>query len=685
MYGLSIRCGDALAEQHGFLAPTIHVDRATQVDPTLCEPYVPAPVGHASAADASAASEASPFPPPADDEELLRENDELSSDAEDDATAAERQQVELAETPFLSGHPSMDLIAGSVSFLRFLNPAGVHGLRPPPLRSNLICLMGVPSYLNSSDLIRFVGGYARFARHMRLVRDASMPHRHLLLLQFASPATAERFRRDYHGRRFNSLEPEIALAVHVAHLSFHASRPSSPRPSPPLPSSPHPSSPHPSSPRPSSPRPSSPRGLQHRPLLAACVQLAPAGERAVLVQIELRGGGGREAEGGGEGKGGGEEAAGEGGARRRRAVDEAVAMARAGRRALLEPLLLGELLGHAVELPSCPVCLERLDPSVTGVFTIVCNHTFHCECLRRWADSSCPVCRHVQDDAVDASICEVCGASEEQWICLVCGHVGCGRYGCGAGVVHNEKTGHNFAMELGTQRVWDYAGDNYVHRLIQNKVDGKLVELPDPGQVAGSSAEAGREPSQMDAAALEMKQRGFEEQYEAVIHEYSMLLTGQLEVQREHFEERLAELEKRHKRQLWEQEQQLLEREQQLALKSAMVEREAKSLARQQQAASRDRKEHDFNKQLNEQLMRNQAELREQLQAAARREAELKANAAELEEQLRDMSFHFEAQLKILQEGDGAELSGGAVELAPETTPKAKGKRRARTSGGHSR
>ena len=32
-----------------------------------------------------------------------------------------------------------------------------------------------------------------------------------------------------------------------------------------------------------------------------------------------------------------------------------------------------------------------------------------------------------------------------------------------------------------------------------------------------------------------------------------MLLTGQLEVQREHFEERLAELEKRHKRQLWEQ------------------------------------------------------------------------------------------------------------------------------------
>jgi BRCA1-associated protein len=32
-------------------------------------------------------------------------------------------------------------------------------------------------------------------------------------------------------------------------------------------------------------------------------------------------------------------------------------------------------------------------------------------------------------------------------------------------------------MELGSSRVWDYAGDNYVHRLIQNKTDGKLIEV----------------------------------------------------------------------------------------------------------------------------------------------------------------------------------------------------------------
>ena len=32
-------------------------------------------------------------------------------------------------------------------------------------------------------------------------------------------------------------------------------------------------------------------------------------------------------------------------------------------------------------------------------------------------------------------------------------------------------------MQVGSNRVWDYVGDNFVHRLVQNKTDGKLVEL----------------------------------------------------------------------------------------------------------------------------------------------------------------------------------------------------------------
>ena len=34
-----------------------------------------------------------------------------------------------------------------------------------------------------------------------------------------------------------------------------------------------------------------------------------------------------------------------------------------------------------------------------------------------------------------------------------------------------------YAMQLGQSRVWDYVGDNYVHRLVQSKGDGKLVQV----------------------------------------------------------------------------------------------------------------------------------------------------------------------------------------------------------------
>lgn len=46
------------------------------------------------------------------------------------------------------------------------------------------------------------------------------------------------------------------------------------------------------------------------------------------------------------------------------------------------------------ELPSCPVCLERLEEQASGLFITLCNHSFHCSCLAQWnSDSSCPVCR----------------------------------------------------------------------------------------------------------------------------------------------------------------------------------------------------------------------------------------------------------------------------------------------------
>lgn len=66
------------------------------------------------------------------------------------------------------------------------------------------------------------------------------------------------------------------------------------------------------------------------------------------------------------------------------------------------------------ELPACYICLERMDESLTGVISILCNHSFHTNCLVKWGDTCCPVCRYSQTpDYTDVdNACTECGNHE---------------------------------------------------------------------------------------------------------------------------------------------------------------------------------------------------------------------------------------------------------------------------------
>lgn len=55
---------------------------------------------------------------------------------------------------------------------------------------------------------------------------------------------------------------------------------------------------------------------------------------------------------------------------------------------------------------TCVICMERMD---SQVLTTVCNHSFHVECLVKWQDSPCPVCRFHHNNASEASTCQVRG------------------------------------------------------------------------------------------------------------------------------------------------------------------------------------------------------------------------------------------------------------------------------------
>lgn len=187
-----------------------------------------------------------------------------------------------------------------------------------------------------------------------------------------------------------------------------------------------------------------------------------------------------------------------------------------------------------------PSVLERMDES-TGLLTILCQHVFHCTCLQKWKGSGCPVCRYTQDGLskrntvtdgeVGLNECSICGSDANLWICLICGTVGCGRYDAAHAFLHYQQTSHCFAMDLSTQRVWDYASDAYVHRLVQDKADGKLMELPASAIDTYDSRHGGDAWDEEDYVPRE--------KLDNIGLEYTHLLTSQLESQRTYFAEAL--------------------------------------------------------------------------------------------------------------------------------------------------
>lgn len=320
---------------------------------------------------------------------------------------------------------------------------------------------------------------------------------------------------------------------------------------------------------------------------------------------------------------------------------------------------LSQPLQSEVELPTCPVCLERMDSDTTGLITIPCQHTFHCQCLNKWKNSKCPVCRYsslrisrdslLRDTGGSAS-CNTCGSRENLWICLICGNVGCGRYSSKHAIEHYDATSHCFSMDMRTQRVWDYAGDNYVHRLVQNEVDGKLVEIGAQGTTVHNNTTSGGSNKDSESTATFMRNKEYH-------LEYVQVLISQLESQREYYELKMEQ--EVRSRTNDSQIDELIKDMEQLKIK----------FKRQQCDWEAERK-----------IQRNQQEedklvlrgLQENLDRAAEKEAcltkekeELDAQKKDLQEQVQDLMFYLSSQEKF-KDADESEREGTLIIKEPE-------------------
>ncbi|KAF5290128.1 hypothetical protein FQA39_LY14909 [Lamprigera yunnana] len=309
--------------------------------------------------------------------------------------------------------------------------------------------------------------------------------------------------------------------------------------------------------------------------------------------------------------------------------------------------------GHT-ELPTCPVCLERMDESIDGVLTILCNHAFHANCLEQWSDSTCPVCRCVQSpEQAESSECENCGrmGPDALWICLICGHVGCGRYQGGHAASHSRESGHCYALQLGSHRVWDYKGDNFVHRLLQNKADGKIVAAEGP----------------------QTESEGAQEKVDSVQLEFTYLLTSQLEEQRIYFEEKLVQLDNQASLEAKMLHEKLIV----LADENKHMKSKLMNLTKEKQTAEKKlgqqnarltvlMTELNEEKQLGKALRGNQQQWQAKVTQLEEKLVGLKVSKekelGELQEQLRDLMFYIDAQQVIAKSNEHEDIAGVSLD-----------------------
>lgn len=278
------------------------------------------------------------------------------------------------------------------------------------------------------------------------------------------------------------------------------------------------------------------------------------------------------------------------------------------------------------------------------------------------------------------SACVDCSSTTNLWICLICGNIGCGRYGRAHAHAHYERTTHLYALELETQRVWDYAGDGYVHRLIQNKTDGKLVELPSASMgVREGEGGGGMGPGPSDALSAE--------KIEAIGIEYSYLLTSQLDSQREYYEEQGGELknqvaelsvmvkglslEVERERVSAAEERERRRREEEVKVDEmhrdkVKAEKRAEKLS---DVAKKLEKELREERAVSEGLMKNLGKMKEKVELADVEKTQFRTQIAELNDQVRDVMFFLEAKEKIESGGGAEEAAGGSVEVPISSSP----------------
>lgn len=195
-------------------------------------------------------------------------------------------------------------------------------------------------------------------------------------------------------------------------------------------------------------------------------------------------------------------------------------------------------------------------------------------------------------------------------------------------------------MESNTQRVWDYAEDGYVHRLVQNEADGKIVELP----------------------LHDESKKSNEEKIDKIGFEYSKLLITQLESQREYYENQLSEF----KSSLVYEKSQVNKLEKMMEELKVTVSESVNEMSILREEQRRKNEEKASLKEQNNNLLKLNKAMVQKLKMYETNTELLKKENEELHEQVSDLMFFLESREKLKDSSD--DVKEGKLFMVPKNS-----------------
>ncbi|TPP54535.1 Zn-finger in ubiquitin-hydrolases and other family protein [Leishmania donovani] len=230
----------------------------------------------------------------------------------------------------------------------------------------------------------------------------------------------------------------------------------------------------------------------------------------------------------------------------------------------LGPLLSGDF---------CTICLDPL--YLSACVTTLCQHSFHLSCYAQLPSGSaeCPLCRFSVYDLLNDARCKVCGTYEDLWVCLICGHVACGRARRDHQQEHYHASGHSCSWQSTTNRMRNLSSRMFLHQevalLLEEDGVDDAATADSPHSVGSAtrlrSAEAGTSSEEAATTAMggtlspsdadrvrymswsdslvdhDLQEALNESKEEAVAQYYTQFLRQLAEEQQRWYEARLAE------------------------------------------------------------------------------------------------------------------------------------------------